>query len=77
MMFPREILEAILGFMQTGTFLTKTALLNDPSRQVNRHGIAHGVFTGFETREITLKYLALIDGLISVLLHDRIVAGTL
>ena len=77
MMFPRDVLDAILGFLQTGTFLAETASVADPSQQVNRHGIAHGVFTGFETQGITLKYLALLDGLGFVLFHDRLVAGTL
>lgn len=77
MMFPREVLEAILGFMQKGTFLTETAMVTNPSQQVNRHGIAHGVFTEFETQEIALKYLALLDGLGFVLFHDRLVSGTL
>jgi hypothetical protein len=56
MMFPREVLEAILGFMQKGTFLTETAMVTNPSQQVNRHGIAHGVFTEFETQEIACYF---------------------
>jgi hypothetical protein len=52
-------------------------MVTNPSQQVNRHGIAHGVFTEFETQEIALKYLALLDGLGFVLFHDRLVSGTL
>jgi hypothetical protein len=44
MMFPRAALDSILDFMQSGTFLTSTATVKNPSKQINRHGIAHGVF---------------------------------
>lgn len=44
---------------------------------MTRHGIAHGIFKNFENRDITLKYLILLDALAYVLLHDKLLAGTL
>jgi hypothetical protein len=44
---------------------------------VNRYGIAHGIFTGFECESISLKYLILLDSLSFVLLHDRMLVGSL
>ena len=38
---------------------------------------AGGVFTNFENRDIALKYLILLDSLAYVLLHDKLLAGTL
>jgi hypothetical protein len=76
-LFPRGMLELIVGYMQDGPFLTETAQIRDPANEVNRHGIAHGVFVGFENQTIALKYLALLDGLAFILLQDRVVASTL
>jgi hypothetical protein len=76
-MYPKPFLEVITDYLHTGSFLRETDQVFDPSASVNRHGIAHGVFTAFENQEITLKYLALMDGLAFLLLHDRLVSGTL
>jgi hypothetical protein len=77
LMFPREVLDEIFTFIETGTFLTETGKVNDPAKEVTRHGIAHGVFKNFENRAIALKYLILLDALAYVLLHDKLLAGTL
>jgi len=77
MMYPKPFLEVLTDYLHTGSFLRETEKVTDPSTSVNRHGIAHGVFTGFENQEIALKYLALIDGLAFLLLHDRVVSGNL
>lgn len=76
-MFPQPVLDRIFSFIETGTFLTETAKIGDPSKEVTRHGIAHGVFKGFENRDIALKYLILLDSLAYVLLHDKLLTGTL
>ena len=77
LVFPSSVLELILGFLETGTFWKNTASIDDPTQEINRHGIVHGSFTGFEARDIALKYLVLVDALALLLLHDRIVSGTL
>jgi hypothetical protein len=77
LMFPRQVLDQIFTFIETGTFLSETGGINDPRQQVTRHGIAHGVFKNFENRDIALKYLILLDSLAYVLLHDKLLAGTL
>jgi hypothetical protein len=77
LMFPRPVLDQIFNFIENGTFLTETGNVNDPAKEVTRHGIAHGVFKNFENREIALKYLILLDALGYVLLHDKLLAGTL
>ena len=77
LLFPRQVLELILQGLETGTFWRKTRQIGDPQQEVNRHGIAHGVFTGFECREIALKYLVLLDGLGMLLLHDKILRNSM
>ena len=77
LLFPSPVLELILGFLETGTFWKNTASIDDPTQEINRHGIVHGIFTGFEARDIALKYLVLVDALALLMLHDRIVCGTL
>ena len=77
LMFPREVLELILESLETGTFWRKTRTINDPRQEVNRHGIAHGKFTGFESRDMALKYLVLLDGLALLLLHDKMLTDQL
>jgi len=76
MLFPKHLLDLILGFIERD-LMKNTDDVVDPGQQVNRHGIAHGIFAGFETRDIALKYLILLDSLAFVVFHDRLVAGTL
>ena len=76
-MFPRPVLDQIFTFIETGTFLTETGNINDPAIEVTRHGIAHGSFKNFENRDIALKYLILLDSLAYVLLHNKLLTGTL
>ncbi len=71
LIFPKPVIEVIFDFLESGSFLKNTATLSDPKSEVNRHGIAHGVFTGFESDVLALKYLVLLDGLALVLLQDR------
>jgi hypothetical protein len=40
----------IFTFIESGTFLTETGRINDPAKEVTRHGTAHGVFKNFESR---------------------------
>lgn len=75
LMFPREIFETIFEYLETGSFWKHTGTISDPSDIVNRHGIAHGIFTDFECEGISLKYLILLDSLSFILLHDRMLLG--
>ena len=59
-MFPRSVLDTIFDYLESGSFWKDTRTVKDPKSIVNRHGIAHGVFTGFECEEISLKYLILL-----------------
>ena len=77
LLFPAPVLELILGFLKTGTFWRDTAKIDDPRHEINRHGIVHGAFTDFETRDMALKYLVLLDALALLILHDKMVSGTL
>jgi hypothetical protein len=76
-LFPKEMLEAILNYLPDGPFLIETAKVSYLGNEVNRHGIAHGVFVELENQTIALKYLALLDGLAFVILEDRIVTNGL
>jgi len=77
MMFPKEIFEIIFKYLKDGSFWAHTNTVADPNTQINRHGILHGLFTGFECKEIALKYLLLLDSLAFILLHDKMVTFNL
>lgn len=71
LMFPRGVFEMAFEYLETGSFWENSYKIKSPSTTINRHGIAHGVFTGFECEEISLKYLILLDLLSYILLHDK------
>jgi hypothetical protein len=71
------VLNLIVDFIDSGSFWNNTSTITDPKQEVNRHGIAHGVFTGFETQELALKFLILIDCVAFVLLQDQLIRGVL
>ena len=77
LMFPKEIFEIIFDFLKDGSFWTNTGNIINPRIQINRHGILHGLFTGFECKELALKYLLLLDSLAFILLHDKMVTFNL
>jgi len=77
LMFPKRILEIILGDLKDGTFTQRTSKIKEPARETNRHGILHGIFTDFENKELALKLLILIDSLAFVLLSDKMASGTI
>lgn len=77
LLFPREIFKTIFQYLENGSFWRHTTTIQDPTAQVNRHGILHGVFTKFECESISLKYLILLDLLSFVLLHDRMLTYSL
>lgn len=70
MLYPKRMLDIILEFIESGTFWAQSKTVADPRMEINRHGALHGAFVGFESQEIALKYLTLMDGLSMVLLHD-------
>jgi hypothetical protein len=76
-LFPRDILDSIFDFLETGTFWQNTARISDSSTLINRHGIAHGAFINFDNQIVSLKYMILLDALATLILHDRIVRGSL
>jgi|LGVF01.1.fsa_nt_gb hypothetical protein len=71
LMFPKEVLEIIFDYLANGSFWKRSKTISNPSTTINRHGIAHGVYTGFESEELSLKYLILLDLLSFILLHDK------
>ncbi len=75
LLFPRELVEIVLGFIRDGSFWATSASIGNPDREINRHGIVHGAFTDFESHVVSTKFLLLIDALCHVVLHDRIVRG--
>jgi len=77
LMFPCSVLDLIFDYLENSLIWKHTSTISDPSNQVNRHGILHGVFTKFEAKGISLKYLIHLDSLAFVVLHDRIVTGRL
>jgi hypothetical protein len=77
MLYPREVLEVILDFIDNKAFWKPSVKVKDKRVEINRHGIAHGTFTDFECKEVSLKLLILFDGLAFVLLNDKIVSGDL
>jgi len=77
LLFPRFALDLVLDFIDNGSFWNNTSTITDPSQEIDRHGIVHGVFTGFETQELALKCLLLLDCLAIILLQDQLVRGVL
>ena len=77
LLYPKKILDKILEYLKEGSFTQRTKKIQDPQRQVNRHGIVHGIFSGFESEELALKLLLLLDSLAFVLLSDKIASGKL
>lgn len=76
-MFPLRVLEQISEYLETGSFWARSVNIRDPRQEINRHGILHGLFTGFEEKSIALKYLILLDALAFLLLHEKILTGKL
>jgi hypothetical protein len=77
LLYPKEVLEVAFNFISNGSFWSHTSTIKDQKIEINRHGIVHGLFTGFECKEISLKYLILVDMLSYILLNDRIAEGNL
>ena len=77
MLFPPGVLDNILKYLEFGPFWKSTGSQGHKAEQMNRHGIAHGISTGFETEAMSLKYLALLDAFSYILLHDKMLAGTI
>ena len=77
MLYPKEVLEEIIDFIDRKAFWKKSSEVKDVKAEINRHGIAHGAFTDFECKEISLKLLILFDALTYVLLNDKMLTGNL
>ncbi|MDW5265362.1 MULTISPECIES: hypothetical protein [Acidobacteriaceae] len=77
LLFPRYALTEVVDFIDSGTFWNNTSTVTNQQEDVNRHGIAHGVFTGFETQELALKFLILLDCIAFILLQDQVLRGVL
>jgi hypothetical protein len=75
--FPRQVLDRVLEHLKGGCFWRSSSAIADPSLSVNRHGIVHGAFAGFECESISLKYLILFESLAFILMHDRVLRGAL
>lgn len=71
LMFPQKSLKIIFDYLSNGTFWDDSNNISDPLTTINRHGIVHGAYTRFESKELSLKYLILLDLLSFVLLHDK------
>ncbi|MFC1962352.1 hypothetical protein ACFLWN_04880 [Chloroflexota bacterium] len=74
-LYPKKVLEEILGYIANGSFWKYSGSVKELKEEINRHGIVHGAFKGFECKEISLKYLILFDAMSYVLLNDRVVIG--
>jgi len=70
LMLRRSVLDIMFAFLEDGP-LTETTKIRDPAVEVTRHGIAHGRFIGFESSDIALKYIVLLDSLAYLMLHRQ------
>jgi len=77
LMFPREVIEDIFYYLKDGSFWAHTSKISSPTEIINRHGVLHGKFKGFECEEISLKYLILLDVVSSNILHDKMLTKAL
>ncbi len=71
LLYPKEILDVIVSELKDGSFTSASRKIKDIQSQVNRHGILHGIFSGFECRELALKFLILMDSLAFIILADK------
>ena len=74
--YPKKVLDTALDFLGNGTFLKRASKVI-PDKEVNRHGVLHGIHTNFECQEISLKYLILLDCLAFLILSDKIVTNSI
>jgi hypothetical protein len=71
-LFPKSVLDLIFQHLEKGSFWKYSGSVRSPGESVNRHGILHGEFVGFESKLLSLKYLILLDSLGFVLLQHRL-----
>ena len=71
LLFPKKVFDIAFAYIKEGSFWDNSKAINNPSTTINRHGIVHGDFKGFECEEISLKYLILLDLLSYIILHDK------
>jgi len=71
---PPILINNILEFLKDSTFFKGRASEKIPAKQICRSGVVHGIFYDFESQELSLKYLLLLDALAFVILSDKIVA---
>lgn len=74
--YDKPVLDIIFEFIKEGGFWNNSATISEPGDQINRHGIVHGSFIGFENKTIAFKYLLLIDCLASIIEHERIMTNS-
>lgn len=71
---PKKILDMVFEYLKEGSFLQRAGEIESPTKMINRPGILHGIFTGFECEELSLKFLILLDSLSFTLLSDKMVS---
>ena len=74
-LYPIAVFRAVIDFLRETTFWKHSGSVKHPQSQLTRNGVLHGIVTGFECEELSLKAFMLLDSLAHVLWHDYIVSG--
>ena len=65
----------LMKFIEHGVFRRKFLDVVAPEREIARHGVAHGLLGDIDSAELSWRYLALTEGLVQMLLLDRVASG--
>ena len=65
----------LMKFIEHGVFRRKFLDVVAPDREISRHGVAHGLLGDVDSAELSWRYLALTEGLVQMLLLDRVASG--
>jgi hypothetical protein len=77
LLYPKKFINIIFEYLENGSFWSHTSQIHSPEKIINRHGILHGIFTQFESEELSLKFLMLLDSLAFSIFSDRLATGSL
>ena len=65
----------LIAFVDREVFARDFADVVDLEREISRHGVAHGLIGDVDSALLSWRFLALIDGLVQMLLLDRVASG--
>ena len=71
-----KIRTELMDFVDREVFARDFQDVTDPDREISRHGVAHGLIGDVDSAALSWRFVVLIDGVVQMLLLDRVVSGT-